>query len=131
MRNQDAVRYLEERYEAISHRKDPDLGIPCFDDLTQEEREIATGHIIADESDDAVSEVINEGDSHSLGLLVGRYFITRDSGKLLAALGVDVSKRYEKRIDEIFEQIAREESFDMQYNRPYEKDEAYYSALRA
>jgi hypothetical protein len=131
MRNQDAVRYLEERYEAISHRKDPDLGIPCFDDLTQEEREIATGHIMAGESSDVVSEAINEGDSLNLSLLMSRYFIARKPKEFLAALGADVSKRYEKRIDEIFEQIAREESFDMQYNRPYEKDEAYYSALRA
>lgn len=121
MKTQAATQYLEERYEA-GHRS--------YYDLTQEERETAAGHIIAGEGAMEASEVMSEGDNDTLGAMFGRYLASQsrgDSEKFLAAFRSDVSKRYENRIEELFEQIDAEVRIDATYNPPYDKDDAYYA----
>ena|SRR3569623_792129 len=134
MKSQAARQYLEERYESIRRRKPADRGIPCFGDLTQEERETVVGHLIASEPAEAVREVLGEADTLTLGVAIGRAFASKSRASkevFWELLGKDVTQRYEKTIDALFESIHEEALLDAQFNPPYDKDEDYYQLLKA
>lgn len=120
-----AKQYLEERYEA---------GRRCFDDLSQEEREIATGHLNLNPEMDA-NELLTET-QHALEFGAMLAFAMKnqreeDFQKVLSAIRKDASEYNKESIDALFEQILEEENFDAQYNKPYIKDEAYYNSVHA
>jgi hypothetical protein len=118
-----AKRYLEERYDA---------GRRCFADMTQEERQMASGYLIRDESTMAVVETITEGDAYNLGLMLSRCLIsqtTRVDKEFAAAFRKDVATRYESTIDELFDEIAEDYQFESKFSAPYDKDERYYKSV--